>query len=577
MRGNFEVSSKKRRPVSLNLGNVPGLSENEISQLRLSIEEIDRRLNENATNAQLWRERAEVARRMRLDMSAIASTLNAAALSADIPLMHDCAIEYSRLKPELSLLRVDNISEIDKGRLLAAIRSDEISAEFHYTLLLTYAARFNDRDIFNQAVAGMKNGFAAEKRLFHNFSETRVAGGGGMNVENRVELLTIKDMPRITMNVRKFLLQVGCCSSGAAIALVKRQLAKMMSVHLNDEAARKLVGNINFSTPSYSSYPTNEELARFGGSSNFNQMIDNWPASATSTDGLSPAMARWIKLLTMDKIRETPLRDFFTGELYKPPFLFYRVEEENNKYGIRKNVSWMRQLEERDFPDSSDGKPIARAIYDRFSSGDSDWADFFRLAKKSNDMNAMAKSQRLLLLMVSDFGPHPAFAEFIASATIEPDQRHGWDIFSLTMYCDMFRLSLAYKKPVDEQRLFNLLINRIPQPPRGWEDFRDSAEWIILCLLLTSSPVRRFQLDNLTARALRWLAEGLKSSDNDIVAETLTVLCFLGIGTLADLVPEKLEFHQLLEKRRVFWIQHAFTHAQATDKAFKDWLSAANV
>lgn len=234
-------------------------------------------------------------------------------------------------------------------------------------------------------------------------------------------------------------------------------------------------------------------------------------------------------------------------------------------------------LDTGDFPESSDGKPIARAIYQRFSNNKSDWCDFFKQALKWNDMSALAKSQRLLLLMVSEYGPHPDFARFIVPAQIDNDQRHGWDIYSLTMYCDMYRLSLTYRRPVDEQRLFNLLINRIPQPPRGWEDFRDSAEWIILCLLLTSSPVRRFQLDNLTARAMRWLQEAIKNHDYTVFAETLTTLCFLGIGTLADLVPEKLEFHQLLEKRRVFWIQHAFSLSAKGEEAFKEWQNACNI
>ena len=51
------------------------------------------------------------------------------------------------------------------------------------------------------------------------------------------------------------------------------------------------------------------------------------------------------------------------------------------------------------------------------------------------------------------------------------------------MYCDMFRLCLSFNIPIDEQRLFNIIINRIPLPPKGWEDFESSAEWI-MCLLM---------------------------------------------------------------------------------------------
>lgn len=585
--GSFKVSDpdgKARRKSTLNFSAVPAVNDSEIAQLRLQVDAIDAQLNSNATSAELWRQRSEVTRRMRMTVSSLASAMNGAALTGNSPVIVDCALEYCRQRPELLPMLSDQLSELDKGRLLAAIRSESISAEFHYALLLTYAGKFGDRDMFNQGVAGMKSGFAVEKRQFYGFNETRVANSGGMNLENRVELLTIKDYARISMNVKKMLLQVGCCGSMLAIGVAKLQLKKILSVNLDEDSANKLVGPVNVSSDTfYGSFPWNN--SRHANSANktntsfidsFVNMIQKWPESAAA-EGLPPAISRWIKLLTMEKIRETPLRDFFTGELYKPPFMFNRSEESSQNSGILKSVAWMRKLDTGDFPEVSDGKPISRAIFTRFSNGEKDWDDFFKLALRSSDMVTLAKSQRLLLLMVSEYGPHPDFARYIAPATIEPDQRHGWDIFSLTMYCDMFRLSLAYRKPVDEQRLFNLLINRIPQPPRGWEDFRDSAEWIILCLLLTSSPVRRFQLDNLTARAMRWLQEAIKNFDHDVFAETLTVLCFLSIGTLADLVPEKLEFHQLLEKRRVFWIQHAFVQASRGDDAFKEWLYACHV
>ena len=73
---------------------------------------------------------------------------------------------------------------------------------------------------------------------------------------------------------------------------------------------------------------------------------------------------------------------------------------------------------------------------------------------------------------------------------------------------------------------------------------------------------------------MRWLQEAINKNDYQVFAETLTILCFLGVGTLADLVPEKLEFHQLLEKRRVFWIQHAFALAGKGEKAFNEWVEA---
>ncbi|MBF0406382.1 MAG: hypothetical protein HQM10_03430 [Candidatus Riflebacteria bacterium] len=577
--GNFKetgAEGRKRRSSSFNLDVIPEIGDSETAQLHLQVEDIDRQLLINVTNSQLWQKRSEITRRMKMKFSSLASAMDAAVLTGNTPVLVDCALEFCRDHPELVKLHSDQINEKDKGRLLSAMRSESVSSEFHYALLLTYAAKFDDRDVFNQAVAGMKNGFSAEKRKFFSFNEASIAGIGSMNFENRVELLTLKDLPRISVNVKKLLQQIGCCNNLSAINVARMQLKKILAVNLDKDAAEKLIGPINTPTPTSDSYqkktPSKTNLTAF-----FLQMIHDWPESATN-EGLQPAVSRWIKLLTMEKIKETPLRDFFTGELYKPPFLFYRSEEMFQKYGILKNVAWMRSLNgETEFPQASDGKPIARAIFTRFSNGENNWDEFFKLALHSKDVVAMAKSQRLLLLMVSEYGPHPDFIKYFAPSKFQTDEKEGWDIFSLTLYCDMFRLSLAYRRPVDEQRLFNLLINRIPQPPNGQRDFCASVEWIILCLLLTSSPVRRFQLDNLTARAMRWLTEAAKNNDHELFAETLTVLCFLSIGTLADLVPKKLEFHQLLEKRKVFWIQHAFVQAARGDEAYKEFVNACNV
>lgn len=568
---------RRRNHTSLNLEDVPVVSDSEASSLKLQLENLDRQLNSNATRADLWQQRGEVTRRMRMKVSAIAGFMNAAILNDNIEQVVDCVLEFCREKTELAAMLKPRISELEKGRLLLAIRSDDIHSEFHYALLLVFGAMFNDRDIFNQAVAGMKNGFSGQKRGFYNFNEIRVASGGGMNVENRVELLTERDMTRIEMNCRKFLLQVGCCSSYAAIVAERLQLNKMLSVHLSEKAANSLVPvSRDGETPPR---PAFQRASNSGPqfysdvSSHFISLIKRWPESASEAHG-EPAVSRWLKLLSMEKIKETPLRDFFTGELYRPPFHFNRREEESLKNGLVKISSWLGSLNLQEFPEICDGKPIARAIYQRFSDGRADWSEFFRQALRSDDFSMKARSQRLLLLMVSEFGPHPDFAPFIVPLTISSRNDEIWDIYRLTMYCDMFRLCLAYRRPIDEQRLFNMLINRIPQPPSGWEDFIGSAEWIIMCLLLTSSPVRRFQLDNLTARAMKWLSEATKNGDDIVFAETMTVLSFLGIGILADLVPEKLELHQLLEKRRVFWIQHAFSLASHGDKAFNNWQSA---
>lgn len=559
----------RTQKTRINLADVPEPGASEVSALRLELDNIDRQLLQNVANAALWRQRGEICRRMRLRVSAVASLMNSALLSKDNQTLAECIFEFSKLRPEFKPLTQESVSEVEKGRLLADIRKESVNSEFYYMLMLAFAAKFNDADIFMQAVAAMKTAFPGENRQFYSFNEVRSASGGGMNVENRVELLTENNMPQISLNVKKFLQQVGCCPDVGCIGMARFQLHKILSFHLSRKAADSLVSLNSYSAMpgSYSGgkLPVNEGFLEF-----FYRRIDNWPESIEYPNA-SPAVSRWVKLLVMDKIRETPLRDFFTGDLYKPPYLFQRAEEGGSLH----RVGWIKALSADQFPDVCDGRPIARAIYYRFADNNSDWNEYFKYALKRGEPNDISKAQRLLLLMVSEFGPHPAFKQYIMPMVVNNRPlNEKWDIYDLTMYCDMYRLCLAYRQPIDEQRLFNMLISRSPLPPNGWDDFKNSAEWIILCLLLTSSPQRRFQLDNLLVRAYRWMREALQKGNKDMFAESLTIYSFLCIGILADLVPEKLEFHQLLEKRKVIWMEHAFAASAKGRAAFTEWQNA---
>jgi hypothetical protein len=161
------------------------------------------------------------------------------------------------------------------------------------------------------------------------------------------------------------------------------------------------------------------------------------------------------------------------------------------------------------------------------------------------------------LLMVATFGPRPDFEPYLGPLTLDIDTTEKWDMYTLTYFCDLYRLSLAYRRRIDEQRLFNLLLQQFPQPPHGWEHFSAAAEHFILCLFLNGSPVRRFQLDRMLERTLRWATHASKTNDPTMLDEALTILHFLEIGTLADLVPENIEQHQFQERRRTLWLDHA--------------------
>jgi hypothetical protein len=129
-----------------------------------------------------------------------------------------------------------------------------------------------------------------------------------MNVESRVELLKIEDLPRIQKNVNKYLQYVGCCPDMYSINIVRLQLAKLLAQHLNAEAARSLVGNVVLEYRQYTAKAVSP--ARFH--TYFTYLVESWPESIAQATDDTPT-SRWLRLLGMEKIKETPLRDFFTG------------------------------------------------------------------------------------------------------------------------------------------------------------------------------------------------------------------------------------------------------------------------
>ena len=557
--------NKNQKVFKFDLSNLPNYGESELSDFRLQLSEIDARLMENIGNANLWNTRATVCYQMKLKNSAYASITTYAIINNDLSLLASTTLGFIEDNPKFKAILEDEITELEKGKLLSAIRKSKTTSEFYYLILLAFAARFDDEDIYWQAVESMKSGFANEDRDFHNFNDTRVAGSIGLNTQNKVELLKESDFPRIQINVNKLIQQMCCCSDYKTVAVMRMQLHAMLKYHLSEETANRAVRVISIAPLENYRYDNVSTFYNF-----FFERIEAWPESLKKEDPNS-SVGRWLRLMMMDKISETPLKEFFTGDLYKAPFKFYRDRGRAGSADLMR-VPWMKTLTYNEFPEESDGKPIARAIYSRFAAGYNDWDAYFKfsLSDMTNYMT-VAWGQRLLLLMVSEFGPHKDFEKYIMPVNIE-DGHKGF--FELMMYCDMFRLCLAYKKPVDEQRLFNNLIRSIPHTSKGVEDLKAAAEWIIMSLLLTSSPVRRFQLDNLASRFVNFLQGEAGYKDYEGFAEGLTIMSFFGIGTLADLVPEKLEYHQLLERRRVLWLEHAFATAAEGEKGWQKWKEA---
>ncbi len=544
----------------VSLDNAPEVTPAQATGLRGQLQKLDKHLLAHVEDVAAWRQRAHLSASLKAWLSALVSEATAAILDQDQAALMDSVMQFAQTDPRFQPLAQASLPAVERGNLLAAIRSPSLDAELHYLLHLAYAWRFNDADIFRQAVDSMRTGYAAEQRAFHAFRENQVVTGTREAGANRIGLMTANDEPRIRMNVNNFLVRMGC-GTVQLVALVRQQFRILLAAHLSPELANKLVSTI-FLTDAAKSVAGRKAAD-----------LAAWP-NLPEIERRSAATRRWWDTLTMEKIREISLNDMFTGSLSPPTSLCSRHDPEFAAELAR--VPWMNALDEQTFPPVSDGKPLAQAIYQRFSAGAPEWKDYFTLARqRTATLHTKARAQRLLLLMVTAFGPLKEFEALIEPLVIDLGRTAPWDLYNLTLYCDIYRLSLAFQRKIDEQRLFNALLARLPEPPHGWTDFRDAAEHFILCLFLNGSPVRRFQLDRMLERTMRWLDHAVYvARDEKMTDELLTLLSFLEVGTLADLVPENLEQHQFQERRRALWLEHA--RSFAADAGFADWVKQAS-
>lgn len=533
----------------------PDYSLAQVNNLRESLRQIDKRLLARIEDAPLWHKRAQLSAGIKARPSAVISEGTAAILEGNQAALLLAILQFAQVDPKLAPLMEGTLPARERGNLLATIRSPAFEAELHYALHLAFAWRFQDPDIFRQAIDSMRSGYAGEKRPFHVFRETQVVGPTREAGANSIGLMSAGDLPRIRMNVNNFLLRIGG-GQVDLVAITRAQFRILLSTHLTGEIAAGLVSSMRSrDTPK-------GVLGRKW------KDIDSFPNLPESERRLA-STRRWFETITMEKIREISLSDMFTGQLYRPSFLFSRHDPELAAEISR--VKWMNGLDDTDFPGVSDGKPLAQAIYKRFSKGNAEWSEYFRLAQgRRAGPHTKARAQRLLLLLVTEFGPLKEFEKYIEPLVLDLGEQSVWDLYSLTLYTDIYRLSLVFQRKVDEQRLFNFMLNRLPEPPHGWQDFRDAAEHFILCLFLNGSPVRRFQLDRMAERTMRWFDHAVNvARDEKMVDEILTLLSFLEVGTLADLVPENLEQHQFQERRRAIWMEHARQFASA--HGFDEW------
>jgi hypothetical protein len=582
-------SSSWSQPDRFLVGQKKAPTPTEVSDFRDKLKALDRKLSAQPEHAGLWKQRAELCRGLS-PMSALISFLTACLIEKQHKLMVQTMFQFAATRPEFAILLKEDATATERGTLLAAIRSKTLEAEFHYGLHLAFATRWNDGHIFLQAIESMRSGYAGEKRRYFLFTENRyvapagtvgAGGSGGSRVSGgdnadagTIQLLSGKQEGRIRDNVNKFLQYVGCKGLNV-VCVVRSQFNIMLETHLGKAMADRLAGRIPYSDRQRRMTPLTKRYVD----------LQSWPLLPQENTRFE-STKRWWEVLSMIKLKELPLNDLFTGYLYRPTLKYDRYGGESGRQIL--GVKWLAALPEKQLPPVDDGKALAGVMYKRYSDGHADWNQYFLQASGSwwgKNLHAKARSQHVLLCLVTQFGPMKEFAKYIEKLDFKISHDTVWDIYALTLFCDWYRLHLAYKIDLDEQGLFNLLLNFMPPPPKdttnkdpaGWTDFRDSAEQVILCLFLNGSNVRRFQLDNMLRRALDWL-EFANNTDNETMTdEALTILSYLEAGVLTDLVPEDLEMHQFQERRRALWIDHARLLASEGETAWKKWITTCQL
>ncbi len=526
------------------------------------LDEIDRQLTAAIDQPELWRKRAFLCLENNQRPAALVSDLTACILGNDAAAFLQKVREFAKSDQDLRALFDPHLPETEKGRILSVIRRARLEAEFHYAFNLAFAATFADAAIFAQAVDSMRTGYSGERRPFLGLAEAT----------KQLGLLRPEEMAKIKSNVTFFIRRMG--GIGQVTHILEKQFHILLTAHLGEKTANTLIPPDKLSS---CNCPRCRDLAV-------------WPGTGEGgAVAVRDSAERWHKLVGMERLKEISLAEMFTGDLYRPVFRY--AQSISDSWRELTDVPWMRDLPPGVIPAESDGKPIARAIFQRFSLGGlgRDWDLYFRNARGRNATIPMrARAQRVLLWLVSEFGPlrdfeeHIVPFEFFAKEFMQDSRRLGSagvgqkrDIFLLTLCCDSFRLHQVYQNEFDSQKVFVKLLNGFPLPPDDWVHFRDSAEQVIFCLFLDSSPGRTSMLATMLDRALRWAGHACRVGNEEMLDEVLTVMSYLEVGVLMDQLPKAMGKHHLHERRRALWMEHARNLAIGKEAAFKKWISTS--
>ncbi len=469
----------------------------EWERLKNEIYRIDNLLIDDINNSQLWLERSEISQELGNRNSAFISILISDIIQRDNKSFIDNIDDYI-IKNESSdfLNTLKLYDEKSKGKILSYIRAKLSSAEINFSYQLFYAKKFHDKDVFNYAIDTMRKSYNCSSFKFHDFEEKSFSKDTtNLSIEN-------KNIENINKNINQFVSILDNYDMSLKSVILK-QFKIMLDSNLPFESNRLI------ELEEFKSDDDNQALKQ-----SFN-LINQYPTLPENPD---KSTENWFSVLEMKNMKSIPIKDFFKGELYRSSFT-------------------------SDF----DYIELAKTIYEMYINNDENWTNILKAKKTKIDK---AKSQRILLQIITDNSPLKDFKQFILEPVYDNSEYNV-----IVMNCDIYRINLRYGIKTDENYFFENLITSISKDYVSIVDFKDATENIIFCLFISQSARRKEFLNIILNLCLGWYKKIFH--ERTYIEELLTTITFLESAILLDDIPDSVTEYNFKARKNSLWTEYA--------------------
>lgn len=516
-----KAQTKKVQKTKTGVQNLPKVKKevdaSEWTRLRNEIYKIDNDLLEDITNSELWLERSNISNAFDNNSSAIVAKLTSDIIEKDLNSFLQSTEQYINNQENSEFKNSLKINdENSKGKVLLEIRNKISSAELDFAYQLYFSKKFKDSDVFDYAVNTMIKGYSNTNRNFHEFEEKSFG-----KTSDDTAVINSESFENIKNNISEFIDILDNYQSE-----YKNIVLRQFKIMLDSNLPFDIDNILNIEKVKIDS--SEEALLRIS------KLIDNYPALP---DDAKRSTEKWFSLIEMKNIKSVPIKDFFTGEIYRSSFAsdFDPVNETKDIYESYLNNELLLDN-------------ISEQIIDKNKSVIN--TNIKKVFSNKGSELERAKSQRILLHLITEYGPLKDFQKM----TLTPEYNNSFYNI-IVMNCDIYRINLRYGIKIDENTFFENLINSVSGPFVSIIDFKDAIENIIFCLFISQSPRRKEFLNIILEKCMNWFVK--VSDDNDFIEEILTTISFLEASILLDDIPDSIAEYNFKARRNSLWIEYA--------------------